>query len=217
MPELFDRGHVYIAVPPLYLVKLGNREQYVEKESQFEELLVRERVKDMVVTDSAGQELALTEARWARFVRALGEFDGWYQRLRSDFGAPAGDFVVAPSPGRNRRPTDAGARPRPRWPKTGLGGEQVRPRDRRPPIRGQLRALKASERATNAAQFVTVPSALLRSPVYSSVRRAYAAAGVSVVGRPPFTVVHGKKQAARRPGSPISARPRSTSPRTGSR
>ena len=44
MPELFERGHVYIAVPPLYLVKLGNQELYFEKESQLEELLVRERV-----------------------------------------------------------------------------------------------------------------------------------------------------------------------------
>ena len=43
MPELFDRGHVYIAVPPLYLVKLGNRETYLEKDSQLEDLLVRDK------------------------------------------------------------------------------------------------------------------------------------------------------------------------------
>ncbi len=57
MQELFDNGHVYIAVPPLYRVKIGNQEQYVEKESQFEELLVRERVKDMEVTRARGREL----------------------------------------------------------------------------------------------------------------------------------------------------------------
>ena len=52
--ELVERGHVYIAVPPLYQVKLGNQELYFEKESQLEELLVRERVKDMTV-DRAGR------------------------------------------------------------------------------------------------------------------------------------------------------------------
>ena len=94
MRELVERGHVYLAVPPLYRVKLGNQELYVEKESQFEELLVRERVKDMKIVARAGGELAFTEARWGRFTRSLAELDGWLGRLRSDFGSPAADFVV---------------------------------------------------------------------------------------------------------------------------
>ena len=53
MPDLVESGHVYIAVPPLYRVKIGNQELYVEKESLFEELLVRERIKDMDVTRPA--------------------------------------------------------------------------------------------------------------------------------------------------------------------
>src|SRR5919198_5674226 len=83
MPELIDRGHVYIAVPPLYRVKVGGVEQYVEKESQFEDLLVRERIKDMTVTDGAGNETAFTEAKYARFTKELAQFEGLLQRLRA--------------------------------------------------------------------------------------------------------------------------------------
>ena len=71
MPELIERGHIYIAVPPLYKVKLGNQEYYFEKDAQLEELLVRERVGDLEIGSRAGEALKLTEARWGRFVRAL--------------------------------------------------------------------------------------------------------------------------------------------------
>ena len=67
MGELIERGHVYIAVPPLYHVKLGNQELYFEKDSQLEELLVRERIKDMTIVGRDDTPVSLTESRWPRF------------------------------------------------------------------------------------------------------------------------------------------------------
>src|SRR5262249_31287668 len=61
MPDLIEQGYVYIAVPPLYKVKLGNQEFYFEKDSQFEELLARERIPSAEVADRAGAPVKLTE------------------------------------------------------------------------------------------------------------------------------------------------------------
>ncbi len=94
MPLLFERGHVYIAVPPLYHVKLGNQGMYFEKDAQLEELLVRERVKDMTVTARDDLETTLTEARWLRLVRELGHLEAWAAKLEAEFG-PAARFAIS--------------------------------------------------------------------------------------------------------------------------
>ena len=60
MQELVEGGYVYMAVPPLYRVKIGSQLRYIEKESQFEDLLARERIKDMDVTDRRRETQKLT-------------------------------------------------------------------------------------------------------------------------------------------------------------
>src|SRR5262249_14400618 len=94
MPQLFERGHVYIAVPPLYLVRMGGRSSYLEKDAQLEELLVRDKFPDLDVLARGGEQVKLTVARYGRFARALAEFEGWASRLRSDFGPRTAEFVI---------------------------------------------------------------------------------------------------------------------------
>src|SRR5256885_1142165 len=82
MPELFERGHVYIAVPPLYLARLGNQHSYLEKDSQLEELLVRERFGDLEIEARDGTAVKLTESRYRRFTRTLTEYALTFEALR---------------------------------------------------------------------------------------------------------------------------------------
>src|SRR5207249_2790134 len=180
--------HVYIAVPTLYRVKLGNQEFYFEKESQLEELLVRERFDQLDVRDRADAQVKLTEARWKRFTGALAEFEGWSARLRADFGHHAADLVVAhrlveldvTTPAAAEKAIDA-------LPPNGYK-LSVLERDE------QGLQVKVVEEETSAAQTVGLSAELLASPIYENLRRAYRKL-LDIVGPPPFALALGKSRA----------------------
>jgi DNA gyrase subunit B len=188
MKELFERGHIYIAVPPLYKVKLGNQEFYFEKDAQLEELLVRERFGDLDVRDRDGNAVKLTEARWKRFTSILAEFEGWSARLRADYGAHASDLAVSHRLVELDAVTPAAIETAiAQLPANGYT-LSVLERDE-----AGLR-VKVVEEETSAAQTIALSADLLASPIYANLRKAYAKL-VEVVGPPPFTLALGKKSA----------------------
>jgi DNA gyrase subunit B len=86
MPALIDAGYVYIAKPPLYRVKQGNQETYLERESELEELLLRDKLEDFELTDATGNTKKLTSSRWQAYVRRSKEYEGWGSSLQAEFG-----------------------------------------------------------------------------------------------------------------------------------
>jgi len=53
MPELIERGHVFIAQPPLYKLKRGKREHYVKDDAELNALLLASATEDAVLYPAA--------------------------------------------------------------------------------------------------------------------------------------------------------------------
>jgi DNA gyrase subunit B len=185
MPQLFEQGHIYIAVPPLYKVKLGTKELYFEKDSQLEDLLVRERVKDMLVTDRDGQETTLTEARWQKLSRAAAELEAWQAKLTDEFPGLAELLVEHRIVETDAADSADAQKLIEALPKNGF---ELTVTER---LEDRL-LVKIVETETSAAQHFELPSTLLVAPTYEGLRKAYVRA-TEVAGKPPFTLAYGKK------------------------
>ncbi|MBB1127042.1 DNA topoisomerase (ATP-hydrolyzing) subunit B [Thiospirillum jenense] len=84
MPELIDRGHVYIAQPPLYKVKKGKQECYLLDDNEFEQVLLRTAL-DNVQFFIGENHTALSPSDTEQFVRELQATDAVINRFANRF------------------------------------------------------------------------------------------------------------------------------------
>ena len=62
MPELVERGHIYIAQPPLYKAKLGKDERYLKDEHELNEFMLKLALVDAALCPAVRRELIRGDA-----------------------------------------------------------------------------------------------------------------------------------------------------------
>jgi DNA gyrase subunit B len=88
MPDLIEKGHLYVAQPPLYRVADGKKEQYVKDEETFNELIIKriaekERLLVSKKDDVSGQKLSVFLKNLIRYYDNVKELErrGYSERF----------------------------------------------------------------------------------------------------------------------------------------
>ena len=104
MPELIERGHLFIAQPPLYKVSRGKSEVYLKDQAALEDYLIDQGIDGARLILGGGEEIAgpdlarvVAEARSAR--RIIGAFPTHYPPRLVEQAAIAGAFVPGAADG----------------------------------------------------------------------------------------------------------------------
>jgi DNA gyrase subunit B len=189
MPELIDAGYVYIAKPPLYKIKNGSHDLYIEKESELEEALLRDKLEKMAITDRGGAEAKLTHARWQKYGRLLKQYEGWASTLRADWGHDTITFLEESSI------LDSGLTAAPDVVELVKSDDpDGEPYETELMLDDDIEmAVRVVERKTGSASTYRLRKAMFDTPEYKSFVRVHGELE-ALAGTPPFQVTLGKKE-----------------------
>ena len=81
MPEIIERGYLYIAQPPLYKVAKGKSSRYVKDDTELDNFLIEEGITDAVLQLRTGERITGNDLEAQ--IRAAKAFKGTVDRLAS--------------------------------------------------------------------------------------------------------------------------------------
>ncbi len=190
MQGLIDAGYVYIAQPPLYKVKAGRSQMYVQTEGELEDFVIGQKIEGIEVTGAAGV-VEIDVERFRIISRALREVEGWLGRLRAEHGAPAVDFVKDHGlVGHGIGSLDALAAAL----AAGSGDDATHTAElvARDEERGSA-LVRVTERQSGTVDTVAIPLALFKAEAFERLERIHTRLA-DLLGEGPFAIRAGRKE-----------------------
>lgn len=196
-PALIEKGHLYIAQPPLYRVKDGKTERYITDDQHFLEYLLDRAVAQVSVESSSGGKISPEALK--KLVKRVMRFEEILARMRS--GSMDREFLrqVLSDPGFS--PASLGSREELErlvcaWVRGGGAQEQSEPPKREFEIEhdpeNNCYRVRCASRSNGWRQETLLDAELVSSPAFQELWNLER--GFLAVGSPPFTMKEGEDQ-----------------------
>jgi DNA gyrase subunit B len=92
MPEVLERGYIYIAQPPLYRAKKGSSETYLKDDFALTEFLLSSGLKNLQITSSKKQ---LSDADIKEFLLKIQKYDGLLKAASAKYDPEILNYLVS--------------------------------------------------------------------------------------------------------------------------
>lgn len=186
MQELINRGHVYVAQPPLYRIKKGKSEKYIKNEEEFLREILRRATENLAVEtapDAAGAAMRLEGSELRAFLNRLDEYQHHFRRVERKVRDPRIVEILS-DPGLDiDSKTDFADEQNVRRIAERLGAIGLKPELRRDEEHSAW--IVSFRDSTNAERLIGVD--LASQPEYKRLRNV--AKQIARFNRPPFAVV----------------------------
>jgi DNA gyrase subunit B len=185
MQELIEAGFVYIAKPPLYKVRQGGNDRYIEKEAELEEYLLSDKLEKFEIINAAGETVSLNDSKWKKFSRLRKQHEGWASALRAEHGMDTVHFLA--STGLVHDGITGSAEVLARLQSSEVSGDDAAINVRLLSEEGTHLRIRTTEKKTGLARTTDLDRTLFDSPEYVGFVKVHQQL-VGLFGQPSFTI-----------------------------
>jgi len=193
MKELIERGHVFIAQPPLYRIKKGKSEKYIKDEKEFAKEIMRRATENLTVelhANGNGAASVLEGAELRNFLLSLDEYEQIFHKVERKLRDPRVVEVLSNVEWRVDHKADFQEEANLQPVLEALKGLKLNPEMRRDEEHSAYAVVYHD--STNAERSIGI--ALAAQPEYRRFRAL--ARSIARYNEPPFTVVKNERRDA---------------------